>query len=82
MTTTSKNSAAPRRRKIAPRNTGNSSPITRARMAAGLTQAQLAEKIGVLPQQIGSWERGERNPKLDALRRIAAALGCTIDDLA
>ena len=68
--------------KTKPRDTRNDSPIARARLAAGLTQAQLAEKVGVLPNQIGNWERGFRVPKLDALRRIAAALGCKIDDLA
>lgn len=65
----------------APRNTGNTSTITRARMAAGMTQGQLAEMIGVKPQQIGSWERGERNPKLDALMRISQACGCKLEDL-
>ena len=64
-----------------PRNTGNTSAIARARMAAGMTQAQLAEAIGVKPQQVGSWERGLRNPKLDALNRIAVALGCELTDL-
>ena len=69
---------APRR---GPRARGNESPITAARMAAGMTQAQLAEAIGVKPQQIGNWERGLRNPKLDALQRMADALGCDLSDL-
>ena len=61
---------APRR---GPRGRGTQSPITRARMAAGMTQAQLAQAIGVKPQQVGNWERGDRNPKLDALERISSA---------
>ena len=69
---------APRR---GPRGRGTQSPITSARMAAGMTQAQLAEAIGVKPQQVGNWERGERNPKLDALERIASACGCSVQDL-
>lgn len=64
-----------------PRQRGNESPITAARMAAGMTQAQLAEAIGVKPQQIGNWERGIRNPKLDALQKMADALGCDLSDL-
>ena len=69
---------APRR---GPRGRGTQSPITRARMAAGMTQAQLAEAIGVKPQQVGNWERGDRNPKLSALERIASACGCSVQDL-
>lgn len=69
---------APRR---GPRGRGTQSPITRARMAAGMTQAQLAQAIGVKPQQVGNWERGDRNPKLDALDRIASACGCSVQDL-
>ena len=69
---------APRR---GPRERGAQSPIAQARMAAGLTQAQLADAVGVKPQQIGRWERGGRNPKLDALERIAAACGCRVEDL-
>ena len=64
-----------------PRNRGNTSPITRARMAAGMTQAQLGEAIGVKPQQIGNWERGIRNPKIHALKKMADVLECSVDDL-
>ena len=64
-----------------PRRTDTSSPITAARISAGLTQAQLAERIGVAPQQIGAWERSVRKPKIDALLRIADALGCDIKEL-
>lgn len=64
-----------------PRNTGNESPIARQRMAAGITQAQLAEAVGVKPQHIGRWERGERKPKLEPLMKIAKVIGCKVDDL-
>lgn len=64
-----------------PRKRGTQSPITTARMAAGMTQAQLALAIGVKPQQIGNWERGIRNPKIDALQKMADALGCDLSDL-
>ena len=52
--------------------------IKAARKAAGLTQADLANKVGVPYQSIGQWERDERNPKLETLERIAAALGVRI----
>ena len=64
-----------------PRDRGNPSPIARARLSVGLTQAQLAKAVGVKPQQIGNWERGLRNPKLDALKKMADALGCDLSDL-
>lgn len=65
----------------APRNTGNASPIARARLAAGMTQKELADLLGVKPQQVGNWERGTRNPKLNALLQIADKCDCTLDDL-
>ena len=69
------------RTRKAPRDRGTLSPIARARLSVGLTQAQLAQAVGVKPQQIGNWERGLRNPKLDALKKMADALGCDLSDL-
>ena len=57
-----------------PRRT-NDSLIAQARVAKGLTQAQLAEAIGVKPTQIANWEQGTRKPKVGALMKIADALG-------
>ena len=55
--------------------------IKAARQKAGMTQAQLAEKLGIPYQSIGQWERDVRNPKLDTLKRIADALNITIQEL-
>lgn len=52
-----------------------------ARIAAGLTQEALAQRLGVVKQTIGNYERGEREPDLATLRAIAAALGVTPADL-
>lgn len=57
-----------------PRHT-NDSKIAQARLKQGLTQAQLAERIGVKGTQIANWEQGSRKPKMDALMKIGAALG-------
>lgn len=55
--------------------------IRSARKAAGLTQAQLAKKLGVPYQSVGQWERGTRNPKYETLERIAAALETSASEL-
>lgn len=55
--------------------------IKGVRELAGLTQAQLAEKVGTTPQNISQYERGIRNPKYGTLCKIADALGCNVTDL-
>lgn len=57
------------------------SPIARARKAAGLTQTELADKLGVIQQQVAKWEAADANPQTKTLKRIAEALGCSIDEL-
>lgn len=57
-----------------PRRT-NDSPIAAARLAAGLTQAQLAEAVGVSQQQIARWDASGKNLKMQTLMRIGEALG-------
>ena len=51
------------------------------RRAAGMTQAQLADKIGCSQEHISRWETGTVTPGADTLKRIAEALGCSMDDL-
>ena len=49
--------------------------IKRARLDKGLTQKELGEKLGgISQQQIGQWETGKANPKIETLKRIADAL--------
>ena len=55
--------------------------ISELRQKASITQAQLAEKIGVRQSAVANWENGLANPSTDKLPAIAATLGCTIDDL-
>lgn len=65
----------------APRERGSNSPITRARLARGITQAQLAEAVGCLQKDISRYENGARNPKYQILSKIANALNCRVEDL-
>lgn len=57
------------------------SPIRAARIAAGMTQQQLADALGVAQQSVTRWETGEREPRVSTLKRIAAVLGCDVTAL-
>jgi predicted RNase H-like HicB family nuclease/DNA-binding XRE family transcriptional regulator len=46
-----------------------------ARQDAGLTQADLAARIGVSQQQVAKLERPGANPSIATLKKIAVALG-------
>ncbi len=49
--------------------------IRKHRLAAGLTQEDLAERSGLHWTYISQVERGRRNLSVDALARIGAGLG-------
>ena len=51
------------------------------RKSKGLTQKELAEKIGVTDSAITKYEKGDREPNWKTLNKIAEALGVTINDL-
>lgn len=55
--------------------------IKKARIAAGLTQEQAAEKAGIKVQSWQKYEYGERTPKDDMLERIAVVLQVDISVL-
>lgn len=49
------------------------------RNAAGLTQAQLAEKAGLSSQAIAALEQGTRGPTWDTVRRLAHGLNVGVE---
>lgn len=51
------------------------------RMARGLSQEELAHRAGMHATYLGGIERGERNPALVNIGRLAGALGVTLADL-
>lgn len=51
--------------------------VRERRLAAGLTQEQLAERSGFSQQYISGLERGSRNPTVVSLFMLAQALGVT-----
>ena len=57
------------------------SRIKHYRKAAGLTQKELGEKIGVKHNTISSYEGGKNEPEQNMLFKIASALGISVNDL-
>ncbi len=53
--------------------------IKAARKAAGVTQKELAETIGVYQKDISRWERGERLPSLEMFVKLCRALDVSAD---
>ena len=51
------------------------------RLEKGLTQTELAEKIGVAMMSISNYECGSRFPRKAILDKIAEALECKVADL-
>ena len=51
------------------------------RLSKGLTQAQVAEKIGIPRTTYANYESDKREPKIDILNKIAAEFDVTIDDI-
>lgn len=64
-----------------PRVTPGESSIAQLRRERGMTQADLAKRVGCGQSQIASWETGLRAPKIRSLRKVAAALECDLNDL-
>lgn len=49
-----------------------------ARQSTGMTQKQLSEKTGIAQADISKLERGNANPSIKTLRRLAAGLGMRV----
>ena len=52
-----------------------------ARAEKDMTQAALAEAVGVSRQTINAIEKGEYNPTINLCRALCKALGKTLDEL-
>ena len=53
--------------------------IARLRMLSGMTQAELAERVGTRQPSIARLESGSRKPSLSFLERIADALDAKVE---
>ena len=55
--------------------------IKKYRSICGLTQKELAKKLGVHQTAVAQWENGRTNPSLHRLPGICSTLRCTINEL-
>ena len=55
--------------------------IAGKRKALGLTQKQLAEKLGVSDKSVSKWERGVCLPDVSLYTKLCAALGITTEEI-
>lgn len=49
--------------------------IYNARTRAGITQAELARRLGVSPSAVSEWEAGKKDPSVSNMYRIVSACG-------
>lgn len=55
--------------------------LSTLRQTCGLTQAQVAERIGVSQQTVNSFERGRRRVPVSQLTPLAKLLGVSVEEL-
>lgn len=55
--------------------------IKKLRKNAGMTQAELADKLGVTDKAVSKWESGEGDPSLSLLTSLASVFDVTMDYL-
>ena len=51
------------------------------RKKAGLSQEELAARVGVSRQAVSKWELGDATPEIDKLAALARVFGVTVDEL-
>lgn len=59
----------------------SSEKIKNSRLQAGLTQKELAKRLGTSQQNIAQYESGKRIPKIETLQKIANALNVSVNEL-
>lgn len=53
--------------------------IKKARKNAGVTQKELADRVGVYQKDVSRWETGEVIPSVESLADICRAIGASAD---
>lgn len=57
------------------------SPLATLRLRAGLSQQQIAERMGVSQPQVARCEQGKHDPGTETIARLAEALGVSIAEV-
>ena len=57
------------------------SNLKKLRKDKGITQQELANKLGIKRSLIGSYEEGRAEPKLETMQNLALFYGLSIDDI-
>ena len=52
-----------------------------ARTKTGLSQREVAKKLGITDAAVCLWETGKTMPRATLLPKLAALYGCTVDEL-
>ncbi|WP_051317831.1 helix-turn-helix transcriptional regulator [Atopobium sp. oral taxon 810] len=55
--------------------------IASKRKAAGMTQLELADKMGVTDKAVSKWERDLSFPDVNSIPKLAEVLGVTVEEL-
>ena len=55
--------------------------VTQLRKAKGMTQADLAEQMGITDKAVSKWERDLSYPDIASIPHLAEILGVTVDEL-
>lgn len=77
-TVAARETPSPRSGPIACESAAVGDRLRRLRLAAGLTQAALALRLGTTQSAIARLEAGQQRMSLVALKRAALALGCDV----
>jgi len=66
---------------LTPANTTVGDMVSKHRALSGMTQLELAMKVGISRAQVANIENGRGDPPVSRLRAFADALNCQIKDL-
>lgn len=63
------------------RRKGTYNSMTIARKKINMTQAEVADKLGIDTSTVAKWETGVAYPRASMLLKLARLYECTIEDL-
>lgn len=55
--------------------------LKKRREAAGMTQEELGNRLGVVRATVSAWECGTNTPSINMAFRVAEILGCSVEQL-